>query len=360
MSHENYILSRFTKEDKQLINANVLNKVLQETPRLFLETIGFVILVGAVIYVVYRINTPEYIIPILSMYALAFYRFMPSTTKIMNAYNAITFSKGTLDLSSDLIYQTEQIGNKIISFNKSISFKNVTFAYNKANQILTNLSLRINKKERIALIGESGAGKSTLADIIMGFYLPKEGSIYIDNQLLTAENVRSWRNKIGYIPQSIYLFDGTVTENIVFGRSYNKEKIISVLKKANVYNYLLTQDGIDTKVGEGGIRLSGGQMQRIAIARALYSDPEILVLDEATSALDNKTETNIMNEIYNLNKDKTLIIIAHRLSTVLKCEKIYKVENQNVTLIDKKDLHKQYLSETNYIQQKNINTQQNL
>jgi ABC-type multidrug transport system fused ATPase/permease subunit len=151
---------------------------------------------------------------------------------------------------------------------------------------------------------------------------------------------------IGYIPQQIYLFDGTVGENIIFGRKYDEQKAITALKKANVYDFLIKENGLETRVGEGGIRLSGGQMQRIAIARALYSNPEVLVLDEATSALDNKTETNIMNEIYNLNRDKTLIIIAHRLSTVLKCEKIYRVEDKNVFLVNKNEIYEKYIHAT--------------
>lgn len=344
LGHESYMLSRFTDENKPLIRAKVLNKTLREIPRVLLETIGFTIMVGAVVYVVYKVKTPEYIIPILSMYALAFYRFMPSTTRIMQAYNEMVFAKNTVDLSSHLMYQTEKLGNKKINFNKKISLKDLSFSYIENKNIFTSVSLDLNKRERIAFIGESGSGKSTLADIIMGFYLPKNGKIFIDDTKLTEDNLGSWRSKIGYIPQQIYLFDGTVAENIVFGRKYNKEKIIEALKKANVYDFLAKEDGINTKVGEGGVRLSGGQMQRIAIARALYSDPEILVLDEATSALDNETETNIMKEIYNLDKEKTLIIIAHRLSTVLKCEKVYRVENQKIYNVSKEELYQEYVN----------------
>lgn len=344
LGHEKYILSRFQKEDESAIKSQVMNSVLQETPRLFLETIGFIILSSAVMYVVYKIKTPEYVIPILSMYALAFYRFLPSISKVTNSYNQIMFAKGTLDPANDLMYKSEELGNKNIEFKNQIFLKNVSFRYEKNKEILSNVTLKIKKQERIAFIGESGAGKSTLADIIMGFYIPKEGELFIDDQKITTENIKSWRNKIGYIPQQIYLFDGTVAENIVFGRKYSEKKIINVLKKANIYNFLMHENGIHTKVGEGGVRLSGGQMQRIAIARALYSDPEILVLDEATSALDNETETNIMDEIYKLDQDKTLIIIAHRLSTVLKCEKVYKLKKNNLELVNKQQLHQQYIS----------------
>jgi ABC-type multidrug transport system fused ATPase/permease subunit len=335
---EPHILDRFTKESGHLIRTNILRNILLETPRLLLETVGFTILIGTVMYVVYSVATPEHIIPILAVYALAFYRFMPSTSRIMNSYNQIVFTKGTIEISENILHRSEILGDQEINFTNLFEIKNLTFAYKDQKNVLTNISMTIKKQERIAFIGESGAGKSTLADIIMGFYLPKQGDIYIDGKKLTLENIRSWRKKIGYIPQQIYLFDGTVADNITMGRKIDEQKIISTLKKANIYNFLSTKNGLNTTVGEGGILLSGGQMQRIAIARALYSDPEILVLDEATSALDNQTENKIMEEIYNFHSDKTLVVVAHRLSTVLRCEKIYKIENQSIKAIERQEL----------------------
>ena len=168
-------------------------------------------------------------------------------------------------------------------------------------------------------------------DIIIGLYKPRRGKIYIDNITLNKENVGSWRRKIGYIPQSIYLFDGTVAENVVFGNKIEEEKIIRVLQKANIWEFLIKyHQGLYTRVGENGIKLSGGQRQRIAIARALYKNPEVLALDEATSSLDSETEAKIMDEIYNLANDITLIIIAHRISTLDRCDRVYKIENGSV------------------------------
>ena len=334
LSNQESLITRFNSANYQIARSNTINATLQNTPRLFLETMGFILLVGSIIYVVYRIDTPQYVIPILSMYALAFYRFMPSVTRIMNFYNQIIYAKSTIDKSNPLFYQTEQLGNDNISFHHSISLDSVTFSHNEKNQVIKNISLTIHKNKRIAFVGESGAGKSTLADIIMGLYIPETGSIHIDDIKLTTHNLKSWRKQIGYIPQDIYLFDGTIAENIVFGRKYDDQKIIAVLKQAQLYDYLLSQNGIHTHVGEEGLRLSGGQKQRAAIARALYSDPKILVLDEATSSLDNETESQIMDEIYANNKDKTLIIIAHRLSTIQKCDSIYKIENGLLTKID--------------------------
>ena len=196
-----------------------------------------------------------------------------------------------------------------------------------SKNVLNDINITIKKGSKVAFIGESGSGKSTLVNIIIGLYQPTNGKLLVDGTLINEQNVDSWRGKIGYIPQSVYLFDGTVGENIAFGSSYDKKKVESCLKKARIFDFLSLKEGQDTIVGEGGVMLSGGQMQRVAIARALYLEPEVLILDEATSALDTDMEKEIMNEIYDISKDKTLIIIAHRLSTLDKCEVIYKIEN---------------------------------
>jgi ABC-type multidrug transport system fused ATPase/permease subunit len=179
-------------------------------------------------------------------------------------------------------------------------------------------------------VGKSGAGKSTLVDMIAGLYSPDSGSIKLDGEKISDKNIQSWRTKIGYIPQQVYLFDGTVAENVCFGKEINKSKLEDVLKKANIFDFLQAKKGLQTRVGEGGVQLSGGQKQRIAIARALYGDPEVMILDEATSALDNETEKKIMEEMYKISKEKTLIIIAHRLSTIQGCDVIYEVSDGQI------------------------------
>ena len=162
---------------------------------------------------------------------------------------------------------------------------------------------------------------------MIGIFSPCSGDLLIDGVPITEKNRHTWRHKIGYIPQNIYLFDGTVCENVVCGRPVNEAKVNDTLKKAKIFDFLQTKEGINTRVGEGGVMLSGGQKQRIAIARALYSDPDILVLDEATSALDHETEKRIMEEIFELSKRITLIIVAHRLSTIDQCDTVYKIES---------------------------------
>jgi ATP-binding cassette, subfamily B, bacterial PglK len=202
----------------------------------------------------------------------------------------------------------------------------VSFSYG-VDEILKGVNIVISKGDKIAFIGESGSGKSTLVDIIMGLHKVNKGKFIIDNSVINNSNVKDWRTKIGYIPQEVYLFDGTVADNVVLGRKYDENKIKSALKKSKIYDYLILSKGINTMVGENGSLLSGGQKQRIAIARALYGNPEILVLDEATSALDFDTESKIMNEIYKIDKNLTIIIIAHRINTLDKCDTIYKIEN---------------------------------
>lgn len=314
------VLEAFNQASLKKVNTDIITQTLVPLPKFILETVGFCILTAAVVYILLKYNDASAVIPIISMYALALYRILPSLNKILASYNMSRYHKKGLDIVyEDLIYHTEYEDNDQIDFKQKIELKDITFEYLEDNPIIKNFNLDINKGDKIAFIGKSGAGKSTLIDLIIGIYKPKSGEIRIDGTLLDNSNLRSWRKKIGYIPQSVFLFDGSVAENIVLNDKPDKAKIIEVCKKAKIWDFLEKNQGIDTIVGDGGIKLSGGQKQRIAIARALYNDPEILVLDEATSALDNDTESQIMDEIYDVSQDKTLLIIAHRLSTIERC-----------------------------------------
>lgn len=315
------VLEAFNQASLKKVNTEIITQTLLPLPRFILETIGFCILTAAVVYILLKYNDASAVIPIISMYALALYRILPSVNKILASYNMSRYHKRGLDIVyEDMIYHTESEDNEKIEFNEKIELKNITFEYLKNKPIIKDFNLVINNGDKIAFVGKSGAGKSTLIDLIIGIYKPKSGEIRIDGKLLDNSNLRSWRKKIGYIPQSVFLFDGNVAENIALNDKIDKDKIIEVCKKAKIWDFLEKNQGIDTIVGDGGIKLSGGQKQRIAIARALYNDPQILVLDEATSALDNDTESQIMDEIYDVSKDKTLLIIAHRLSTIERCK----------------------------------------
>ncbi|MCL2801453.1 MAG: ABC transporter ATP-binding protein [Treponema sp.] len=328
---ESDYFERYNKNVKISARARLISNTLGGLPRNFLESFGFSLLIAVVIFISWRTGSPESIIPIISMYALALYRILPAITRTLSYLNEVAYNYYALDTVYDAVNQeTENEKDEQLSFKESIKIDSLYFKYNTGNDVLKNTCLEIKKGDSIAITGESGSGKSTLADILIGIHKPLSGNLYIDDVKITNDNIRSWRKKIGYIPQNIYLFDGTVAENVVFSDKYDKEQLIKSLKMARIWDFLEKNNGIDTMVGEGGIQLSGGQKQRVGIARALYSNPDVLVLDEATSSLDNDTESKIMNEIYELSEGKTLIIIAHRLSTVEQCKRRVEVINGGI------------------------------
>lgn len=329
------ILEKFDHASAGYASANIRNETLTHFPRLFLEAIGFGIVIFMVIYLVQKYqNDISGVLALISMFILGLYRLMPSANRILNGYNQILFYKSSLDIiHNDLMYDAEKLQNEPITFNHTLQIDHLYFEYDEHKPILENISLTINKGDKVAFIGESGSGKSTLVDLIIGLYRPKKGSITVDGFLLDESNIQAWRSKIGYIPQSIYLFDGTVAQNVAFGKPIDNIQLQEALRQANILEFLETHhEGANTIVGEGGIKLSGGQRQRIAIARALYGSPEILVLDEATSALDSATEAKIMEEIYKIADNKTLIIITHQHHTLDQCKNIYHLPNINGTL----------------------------
>lgn len=277
-------------------------------------------------------------IPTLSVFAIAAFRMLPSFNRISGYIGMIMFDKPSVEVLYQDLVEIDNFRNKEqtnveeaskISMKEGISLKNVSFHYPENNKwILQDISLKIEPNSSVALIGASGAGKTTLADIILGILEPQEGAIYVDNQNI-KDNMVAWHNSIGYIPQTIYLIDDTIRANIAFGMEREKidEKAMQkALEEAKLDEFVKSlPDGLDTVVGDRGIKLSGGQRQRIGIARALYQQPEILILDEATSALDNDTEKEVMEAIDGLHGNRTLIIIAHRLSTIRNCDIIYEV-----------------------------------
>ncbi|MDR0321297.1 MAG: ABC transporter ATP-binding protein/permease [Treponema sp.] len=329
--NEEEIITTYNNALEAKAKSELITHVLGAMPRGVLESIGFSFLIAVVVLIIMFNNNTSMIIPVISMYALALYKILPSIIKSLQEINGVVYSEEILkNVYDNLIQPVEDEGNLPINFEKSIRLENISFQYLTGAQVISDISLEIKKGEKIAFTGESGGGKSTLVDIIIGIHKPLLGIVSIDDIQLTNDNIRSWRKKIGYIPQNIYLFDGTVAENVSFGSVYDEEKIKAALIKANIWDFLSQKEGINTRVGDGGIQLSGGQQQRICIARAIYDDPDVLVLDEATSALDNETEQKIMDEIYNVSKNKTLIIIAHRLSTVEHCERRIRIVNGKI------------------------------
>lgn len=348
LAHNYKLLKLFVKNDDyvnkymQLSNQYHDNDckrvVLERQPKNLLELSGFLIMIGMIIYqeLVHGVGAGGSFIPMISLLMLTFYRLLPSITRILDAKNSIIHVEPLLTRVKKELSKFEEVyeyASDNIVLNKHIELKNIKFSYNSKKQVLSGVSLKINKGEHVAFIGSSGSGKSTLVDIIMGLYDHNQelyhlsGDIVIDGNELTDSNLICWRQHIGYIPQEIYLFDGTVAENVVMNHEFDEGKIIIALKKAAIWEFLEQKEGLDTHVGDGGVMLSGGQKQRIGIARALYNDPDIIVMDEATSALDDTTESKIVEELNNSARDKTIIMIAHRISSLKNCDRIYKLKN---------------------------------
>ncbi|HEB9327533.1 TPA: ATP-binding cassette domain-containing protein [Campylobacter coli] len=336
---EDGVLNLFKTQSEIFARANITNESVSAMPRIYLEGVGFCVLVFIVVFLVFKNQSDiSGILATISIFVLALYRLMPSANRIITSYHDLLYYRSSLDIIYQILKQKEEsLGEEKINFDKELMLENLTFGYKDKKNLFTCLNLSIKKGEKIAFIGESGCGKSTLVDIIIGLLSPREGRVLLDENELNMKNVKNYRQKIGYIPQNIYLFNDSIAKNISFGDEVDEEKLQRVIKQANLEHFVKNlPQGVQTKVGDGGSNLSGGQKQRIAIARALYLDPEILVLDEATSALDTESEARIMDEIYKISKDKTMIIIAHRLSTITRCDSIYRLENGKLFKEDKK------------------------
>ena len=328
-SNDKFILDNFSVKSSKYSEINIKSNSLNQFARVFLESIAFILIIFVVTYLIFKGNGDiSNYLGLISFFILALYRLIPSMNRIVNGYHQIVFYRPSLNvIANHLNFTKELLGEEEIVFVNEIVLHDVSFDFDE-NNILDKLNLKISKGDKIAFVGNSGSGKSTLVDIIMGLLLPSRGDIFIDTVKLTSDNINSWREKISFIPQDIYLFDGTVAENIVFGNDYDSNKVDDVLRKANIYDFFQERDGQNTKVGEDGVLLSGGQKQRIAIARALYKNSSVLILDEATSALDNETEHIIMEDLYNNTFNMTLIIISHRLSSIKRCDKIFDVSKK--------------------------------
>ena len=279
-------------------------------------------------------------LPIVSLYVFAGYRLMPALQQIYNSLTNLTFMSPSIDSLyediKDLKVIHENKDGSTLSFTKKISLKDIYYNYpNASRTALKNINLTIPAKSTIGIVGATGSGKTTTIDIILGLLDAQKGSLEVDDKTITKENKRSWQRNIGYVPQYIYLSDDTVAANIAFGvdrENINQEAIEKASKIANLHEFIVEElpKQYQTTIGERGVRLSGGQRQRIGIARALYHDPKILVLDEATSALDNQTEKVVMEAINNISKNVTIILIAHRLSTVKNCHKIFLLDKGEI------------------------------
>jgi ATP-binding cassette, subfamily B, bacterial PglK len=334
---EEYV-KRFSKSAKKYAKSQSIAAVVSATPRYFIEAIAFG---GMIILILVLMSLGDNfisILPIIALYAFAGYRLIPSLQIIYGSFVLMRFMGPTLDvLYKDLInLQSSEKREKInsaIPFTKSIILNDVSFKYPNTDKLaLKNINLVIPVFNRVGIVGATGSGKTTAIDLILGLLDASKGKISVDEKIITINNKRSWQKNIGYVPQQIYLSDTSVAENIAFGidkKNINQDSVEQAAKIANLHDFVTNQlpQGYNSNVGERGVRLSGGQRQRIGIARALYDSPQLLILDESTSALDSLTEQVIMEAMYNLKDKITIILIAHRLSTVRNCDRIFLLEN---------------------------------
>ena len=311
--------------------------MLQSLPRLFFEAVAVVGLAVLVIIMVSSGDEIKDILPTLGLFAATAFRVMPSIGRVIASVQTIGYNKAfmkTVYSDSLLPRDVSQSESSHLSFKREIEVRNVSFKYASAHRpSLSGVNIKIGKGEAVGIIGASGAGKSTLVDVLLGLLSPENGEILVDGVDI-QNNLRSWQDHIGYVPQTIYLVDDTLARNVAFGLPddlVDHDAVARSIKAAQLDEFVATlPDGINTIVGERGVRLSGGQRQRIGIARALYNDPEILVLDEATSSLDTETEQGVMDAVKELLGTKTIVIIAHRTTTVSYCTKVYKMDKAQI------------------------------
>lgn len=352
LNREGFFVNSYKKVYKRLIKGAKNNEILAAVPKYIVETVCMIgMLIAIIIKMYYGRNDFQAFVVQLSAFAVAAFRLLPSVGKV-NAYiNSIMYSKSSLDLIYRDLKEIENCkmldfkeGNKVEkwSLKDKIELKDIAYHYPDSEKlVLSDVSFSIKRGETVALIGSSGAGKTTLADILLGLLQPVEGKILVDGKNI-KDNMDAWHRMLGYIPQTIYLSDDTIRNNIAFGiraEDIDDTAINEALRKAQLYDFVQTLDkGLDTFVGDRGVRLSGGQRQRIGIARALYYNPEILILDEATSALDNDTETAVMEAIESLKGMKTMVIIAHRLTTLKNADVIYEVGDGSISKREKEEV----------------------
>lgn len=343
LNREKFFVDSYDKVYGKYATSQRKYNVMGIIPKPVVETL---VITGIIMIVALRVaqgadmNT---FIPVLSTFAVAAFKMLPSFNKITANLGIVIFSRPSVDAVyedlkrinklEDANYQ-KYVSKENFDFKEEIRIENLSFQYPTANdKVIDNVSFCIPKNTSIAFIGPSGAGKTTLADLILGVLSPDKGNIYADYTDV-HQHLYAWHDKVGYIPQAIYLTDDTLRNNIAFGileEDISEEKVWAALESAQLKEFVeKLPDGLDTYVGERGVRLSGGQRQRIGIARALYNNPELLVLDEATSALDSETEKAVMEAIEQLAGSKTLIIIAHRLSTIEKCNFVYEIKDGKV------------------------------
>jgi len=342
LGRESDFLEKFKAISRQYVKAEAMSIISPQITRYVIESIAFGGILLIILYLVRMKGDISQVLPLLALYTLAGYRLLPPMQQTFVGLSLARFYTKSLDAIYQLLLNKNDSldwlkeEEKPFAFTQHILLKSVSYYYPFSQvKALDTIDLSIKKNACVGLVGMTGSGKTTMVDLLLGLLDVSEGKIFIDEQILSIDNIKDWQRKIGYVPQKVFLTDDTIAHNIALGiqaTDIDREAVIKAAKLANLHEFIekeLPQE-YDTMIGENGNRLSGGQCQRIGIARALYHNPEILVLDEATSALDRNTEKNVMASIAALSHQKTIIIIAHRLSTVEQCDCIYFFEKGKI------------------------------
>ena len=329
--------SQFEKQNLLVQDASLRSGILKSIAPMWTEMLAMSGLIVVIWVMIWQGRTPERIIPLLGLFVVATWRFVPSINKVVKLVNDIRYAIPAVEsLYNEFEYiktQSEIVKTQAV-FNDKIEMRNLTFSYaNTPAPSLRDVNIVVRKGETVGFIGPSGAGKSTLVDVILGLLPPSSGELLVDGVNMHEHNIE-WQSTIGYVAQAIYLTDDSIRRNVAFGiaeKEIDNVALERALKSAQLWDFVQSLPEKDqTIVGERGIRVSGGQRQRIGIARALYHEPQVLVLDEATSSLDMETETEVMSAIRALQGFKTILIVAHRLSTVQHCDRVYKIEDATI------------------------------
>ena len=329
-----YFIEKFHTHSLNLFYAWRWQTTLQQFPRNVLEFLAIIVLTITVFVMIYSGRSLDHIAPVIALFAAIFVKLMPAVNAIIRGLHSLRYIEDTIkslyvELSQSHEYKRDQ-RTEGMQVEVDLVFNNVTFAYSEETYpAIKNINLKVPFGASIGIIGTSGAGKSTLIDLLLGLLVPDSGAIEVNGKNI-MENLENWQGHIGYVPQSIYLIDDTLRRNIAFGledKDIDENIVMRAVEQAQL-NVLLKNlpEGLDTIIGEDGGRLSGGEKQRIALARALYRNPSILVLDEATSSLDSKTESDVMQAVQQLKGKRTILIVTHRLSAIEDCDKVIKIE----------------------------------
>ena len=342
LNKEDFFYEKYDEAYRGHAQSEYKYHTLLNVPKPIIEALCVCGLLGAIaIKFFFRGADIDYFVPIISVFAVAAFRLLPSFNRITEYLGTIMYQKSAIDSVYHDLKEIEELNKQKsdqkkcegqdLYFNKNIILRDISFSYpNSGKKVLQQINLTIDRNTSIAFIGQSGAGKTTLADIVLGILKPESGDTLVDGVSIYS-NIDAWHQLIGYIPQTIYLMDDTIRHNIAFGideKEIDEERLYKAVEQAQLKELIDgLENGLETEIGERGVRLSGGQRQRIGIARALYRDPQIMILDEATSALDNDTEKAVMEAIEALHGKMTLIIIAHRLSTIKNCDHVYEIKD---------------------------------